>query len=181
MIAPYGDPARTEVEDHQGLAEASYYHRAEYDATYSDPWRVQWTENGPVTLFTAAEGEAMGLTPPAPAPLVVTCNGHSIELSDEQAQRYIADNERYRRPWSISNLFVGLLRDARQDPQPASDDPSDDDELPFMSPRQHLEALLAGRDDAYELIECAARWGGNAFTEQGRWHSLIGDAARGGA
>ncbi len=25
MIAPYGDPARTEVEDHQGLAEASYY------------------------------------------------------------------------------------------------------------------------------------------------------------
>jgi hypothetical protein len=74
-----------------------------------------------------------------------------------------------------------LLRDARQDPQPASDDPSDDDELPFMSPRQHLEALLAGRDDAYELIECAARWGGNAFTEQGRWHSLIGDAARGGA
>ena len=25
MIHPYGDPARNEVEDHQALAEASYY------------------------------------------------------------------------------------------------------------------------------------------------------------
>lgn len=25
MIHPYGNPARDEVEDHQGLAEASYY------------------------------------------------------------------------------------------------------------------------------------------------------------
>ncbi len=49
------------------------------------PWRVQFTpDDGPVA-FTAEQGEVMGLTPPEPAPLVVTCNGHSVELTDEEA------------------------------------------------------------------------------------------------
>lgn len=101
------------------------YHRADYDPERAYPWMVWFTENV-VYNFTAAEGEAMGLTPPAPAPLVVTCNGHSIELSDEAAAAF-------SRVWADLNDADGwqnreacialarLLRDARQDPQPASE------------------------------------------------------------
>lgn len=53
-----------------------------------------------------------------------------------------------------------------------------------LSPRQCLEALLAGRDDADELIEHAAKeWHyGKDVPERGwRLRGAIGDAARGGA
>ena len=65
----------------------------------------------------------MGLTVPEPAPLVVTCNGHSIELSDEQAEWYSTDwkgTVDHSPHGSCATKLAGLLRDARQDPQPAS-------------------------------------------------------------
>lgn len=112
------------------------YHRAEYDPERGYPWMVWFTENV-VYNFTAAEGEAMGLTPPEPEPLVVTCNGHSIELSRAEASALVAASESYeweevdagdwrRTAAEVADLFrvadlPGLLRDARQDPQPPSD------------------------------------------------------------
>lgn len=214
------------------------YHRAEYLGDVSYPWEV-WFDGGQGPIFfTAEQGEAMGLTPPEPAPLVVTCNGHSIELSDEQARLFAESWAKYdaRYEWdksdgprvSASLVLARLLRDARQDPQPTADTPSDDidfDALPIgtvlrfdkrllrvktangwhddvglvtplfhqrdkyevvyqpppLSPRQCLEALLAGRDDADELIEYAEQWGGRGLTPDGRWRSVIGAAARGGA
>lgn len=83
------------------------------------PWVVRFMEDGPIHELTKAEGEAMGLTPPEPEPLVVTCNGHSIELSDGEAG-HIANG------WADAGCgplprLARLLRDARQDPQPASD------------------------------------------------------------
>lgn len=102
------------------------YHRAEFDPG-EDTWRVWFRPTGGYYSFSGAEGEAMGLTPPAPAPLVVTCNGHSIELSDEEADVVVdlwADYADVRDPNAelrCKTKLAGLLRDARQDPQPASD------------------------------------------------------------
>lgn len=113
------------------------YHRAEWTNDPDHPWRVQFTEGSIPHGFTAAEGEAMGLTPPEPAPLVVTCNGHSIELSDEIVQAYtddwngVIDDSPHGR---CARALARLLRDARQDPQPASDPepaPADSDDLDF--------------------------------------------------
>lgn len=98
------------------------YHRAEYLPGSNYPWALWFTADagdGQRFRFTAAEGEAMGLTPPEPAPLTVTCNGHSIELSDEDARLYVQANQ-YAAPESVTENLARLLRDARQDPQPAS-------------------------------------------------------------
>ena len=62
------------------------YHRAEWDGHREYPWLVFFTADCGPARFTAEQGEVMGLTPPAPAPLVVTCNGHSVELSDLEAE-----------------------------------------------------------------------------------------------
>lgn len=105
------------------------YHYKEYRAGSDHPWCIWFTadaalDDDAAVRFTAAEGRAMGLTPPAPAPLVVTCNGHSIELSDEEAEWYATDWEGTvdRSPHgSCATKLARLLRDARQDPQPASD------------------------------------------------------------
>lgn len=157
------------------------YHRAEW---MDGMWAVTFLEDGPRRWLTPAEGEAMGLTVPEPAPLVVTCNGHSVELSDEQARLFVESWAKYdaRHEWdksdgprvSASLALAGLLRDARQAPQPTVDTPSDDDELPFMSPRQCLEALLAGRDDADEMLSRPRTW-------SAVWMDVVADAARGGA
>lgn len=114
------------------------YHRAEYLGDVSFPWEV-WFDGGQGPIFfTAEQGEAMGLTPP-PAPLVVECNGHSIELSDDEA-RYFATYYpanmpgQYNKRVSGAVKLAGLLRDARQDPQPASDPepaPAPSDTLDF--------------------------------------------------
>lgn len=108
------------------------YHYKEYRAGSDHPWCIWFTadaalDDDAAVRFTAAEGRAMGLTPPAPAPLVVTCNGHSIELSDEEADVVVdlwADYADVRDPNAelrCKTKLAGLLRDARQDPQPASD------------------------------------------------------------
>ena len=263
------------------------YHRAEYRPGTDEPWLVWFTEDqADPYWFTAEQGEAMGLTPPEPAPLVVTCNGHSIELSDEEAEWYSTDWEGTvdRSPHgSCATKLAGLLRDARQDPQPASEVPEPDydpspfagplrrphrplrdadgsgaffnqahpdfetqtwdarpeqddtpdidfDALPIgtvlrgkrtdsrycvvktntsawtwasddvgdpvwtapiewrivyqppvLSPRQCLEALLAGRDDADELIEWLASYAPSTRdTPSGQWNRVLSDAARGG-
>ena len=107
-------------------------HYKEYRAGSDHPWCIWFTadaalDDDAAVRFTAAEGRAMGLTPPAPAPLVVTCNGHSIELSDEEADVVVdlwADYADVRDPNAelrCKTKLAGLLRDARQDPQPASD------------------------------------------------------------
>lgn len=100
------------------------YHRAEYDDT-DDTWRVWFREHGGYYSFSGADGEAMGLTPPEPAPLVVTCNGHSIELSDEEVEMFTYGWERPPHdvtPYVAAAIKLArLLRDARQDPQPAAD------------------------------------------------------------
>lgn len=105
------------------------------------------------------EGEAMGLTPPEPAPLVVTCNGHSIELSDGEAQAFIWW-------WAHGNLtlpdlpqqnavaikLAHLLRDARQDPQPASDGPQT---CPACdAPWQRTEMVGAARRGGGYRLRC---------------------------
>jgi hypothetical protein len=253
------------------------YHRADW-VPERDRWVVTFP-GGRVQGFTAEQGEAMGLTSPEPeaAPLVVTCNGHSVDLSDEEAEFYTVDWEGtvdHSPHGSCATKLAGLLRDARQDPQPAPAKPrmmqslwpstpgtathaldadSDDtpefptiewvrggfypdtfdfDALPIgtvaevtlldgdrllalkdgdgpdykwyvgdssvvditrlrdvrvvyrpapVSPGECLRGLLAGRDDADELIEYAKQWGGRGLTPDGRWRAVIGDAARGGA
>lgn len=108
------------------------YHYKEYRAGSDHPWCIWFTadaalDDDAAVRFTAAEGRAMGLTPPAPAPLVVTCNGHSIELSDEEADVVVdlwADYADVRDPNAelrCKTKLAGLLRDARQDPQPTAD------------------------------------------------------------
>lgn len=99
------------------------YHRADW-VPERDRWVVTFP-GGRVQGFTAEQGEAMGLTSPKPeaAPLVVTCNGHSIELSDEEAEWYSTDwrgTVDHSPHGSCATKLAGLLRDARQDPQPAS-------------------------------------------------------------
>ena len=182
-----------------------------------------------------------GAPDPEPAPLVVTCNGHSIELSDEEARAFVqewdlhGDREDF---FMLSNhdlacdALAGLLRDARQDPQPTADTPSDDidfDAMPIgtvlwddsdfllrfpggwsynppadeddyydidadndkftlvyqpapVSPSEGLRAVLAGRDDADELIEYAATsYRSDRVLGPGRHLlSAVGDAARSG-
>lgn len=128
------------------------YHRAEYDPEkHPYEWWVQFTEDARTgTSFTAAEGEAMGLTPP-PAPLVVTCNGHSVDLSDEEAEFYTVDWEGtvdHSPHGSCATKLAGLLRDARQDPQPASladvfTEPPDDELLArYRSDKAATDALF---------------------------------------
>lgn len=257
----------------QGLSESGgtvRYHRADYDARLGDaPWAVRFSEDMMPVRFSAEQGEAMGLTPPEPAPLVVTCNGHSVELSDEEARffaMYYPANTPHRDHFkrvSGAVKLARLLRDARQDPQPASDPascpwcshgtpcsygddhperfvpqpaPADSDTLDFdampigtvlwdsdsdfllrfpggwsynppadeddyydidaydgpftvvyqpapVSPYEGLRAVLAGRDDADELIEYGARhW--KYVNESDAVTSVlgaVGDAARGGA
>lgn len=260
----------------QGLSESGgtvRYHRADYDARLGDaPWAVRFSEDMMPVRFSAEQGEAMGLTPPEPAPLVVTCNGHSVELSDEEARffaMYYPANTPHRDHFkrvSGAVKLARLLRDARQDPQPASDPascpwcshgtpcsygddhperfvpqpaPADSDTLDFdampigtvaevtlldgdrllalkdgdgpdykwyvgdssvvditrlrdvrvvyrpapVSPAEGLRAVLAGRDDADELIEYGARhW--KYVNESDAVTSVlgaVGDAARGGA
>lgn len=230
------------------------YHRAEYDPDRGYPWMV-WFTDSVVYNFTAAEGEAMGLTPPEPAPLVVTCNGHSVELSDEEValfQTWGSLNDYSSLASACARRLARLLRDARQDPQPAdftpaAHDPSvfdghvrtagqpeqddtasdtiDFDALPIgtvlrdkwgdlllrreggwfegdddcflnaddgpftvvyrpapLSPGECLRGLLAGRTDADELIEYAARhWVSNKpeiAHPQYVLTGVIGDAAR---
>jgi hypothetical protein len=105
------------------------YHRAEYLPGSNYPWALWFTAaatDGQRFRFTAAEGEAMGLTPPEPAPLVGTCNGHSVELPEWELDDFIAEwgedgIEDYSAGSSrLATRFAYWLRDARQDPQPAS-------------------------------------------------------------
>lgn len=177
------------------------YHRAEYDATRTVGWRVWfWPTQQYPHEFTAAEGEAMGLTPPAPAPLVVTCNGHSVELSDEEAVvlvetwSYCEERDELDHDIRGKAKLARLLRDARQDPQPASDDDFDVvsnvqsvldtwrvvyQPAP-LSPGEHLRGLLAGRDDAGELWNEAKRWCPIGDWADARLGRVVGDAARSG-
>lgn len=206
--------------------------------SFAEDARVPLTGDATVTFAT----------PPEPAPLVVTCNGHSIELSDEEAAALVTSFAEYAGISDAAKVTVRLarlLRGARQDPQPASDthgghvEPMDDpykrqpeqddtasgidfDALPDgtvllrtdgrpgvrikvdgvwtfdghgiaapllpknwkvhqpapLSPGECLRGLLAGRDDADELIEYAKRWGGRGLTPDGRWRAAVGDAAR---
>lgn len=99
------------------------YRRADWVAE-RDRWVVTFP-NGRVQGFTAEQGEAMGLTSPEPeaAPLAVTCNGHSVDLSDDTARTFIdywSTCEPVTRYEHAASALAGLLRDARQDPQPAS-------------------------------------------------------------
>ena len=98
------------------------YHRAKYDARWGDaPWEVWFSEGMMPVRFSAEQGEAMGLTPPEPAPLVVTCNGHSVELSDGWAEQFLiawTGPLRYHGEYDTGNQKLArLLRDARQDHQ----------------------------------------------------------------
>lgn len=98
------------------------YHRADYRPGTDEPWLVWFTKDqADPYWFTAEQGEAMGLTPQEPAPLVVTCNGHNIELRDDEAEGYIELNRACMSIGTVSGRLAGLLRDARQDPQPASE------------------------------------------------------------
>ena len=219
------------------------YHRADW-VPERDRWVVTFP-NGRVQGFTAEQGEAMGLTVPEPAPLVVTCNGHSIDVPEWELDDFIAEwGEDGIEDYSagsnrLATRFAYWLRDARQDPQPASDAqpaPADSDTLDFdampigtvaevtlldgdrllalkdgdgpdykwyvgdssvvditrlrdvrvvyrpapVSPYEGLRAVLAGRDDADELIEYAKGWSGKGFTTGGKFLSAMGDAARSG-
>ena len=104
------------------------YHRAEYRPVTDEPWRVWFTKDQDDPYwFTAEQGEAMGLTVPEPAPLVVECRGHRIELSDEEARFFAmcypanTPHQNHLKRVSGTVKLAGLLRDARQDPQPNGD------------------------------------------------------------
>lgn len=98
------------------------YHRAIHHPDSAHPWSVWFTEDAKTScIFTAEQGEAMGLTPPEPAPLVVECNGHSIEsggarmTANDLADRLDAlatDAEFNHFPFGNYELGVGVLRTA---------------------------------------------------------------------
>ena len=205
------------------------YHRAEYRPGTDEPWLVWFTEDqADPYWFTAEQGEAMGLTVPSPAESEVA------ELVDRYGATgvglaLLAHDD----VTNVDDFLDGLLdrwmslRDARQDPQPTADTPSDDidfDALPIgtvlrgkrtdsrycvvktntsawtwasddvgdpvwtapiewrivyqppvLSPRQCLEALLAGRDDAArEMLSLPRTW-------SAAWMDVVAGAARGGA
>lgn len=109
------------------------YHRADWvgDVDPNFPWRVQFTlDDGPVA-FTAEQGEAMGLTPPEPASKafnVVLDELVVVDPHDDITREQVAESIVYMLE------VAGLLRDARQDPQPASDavpEPDASDTLDF--------------------------------------------------
>jgi hypothetical protein len=142
------------------------YHRAKWEGHKSPdlvvPWRVQYVEDGKWHWFSAAEGEAMGLTPP-PAPFVVTCNGHSVDLSDEVVTPIVRQwaDERVE-DWPNGSLILSaviplarLLRDARQDPQPASDDH-------YEAWKSDMAKWKADRDERDAWQETARQYAQNA-------------------
>lgn len=201
------------------------YHRCDYHSGTDEPWLVWFTKDqADPYWFTAEQGEAMGLTVPSPAESEVA------ELVDRYGATgvglaLLAHDD----VTNVDDFLDGLLdrwmslRDARQDPQPTADTPSDDidfDALPIgtvlktyngyyvtkggngnwfdseqahgrpdqllapytvvyqpapLSPRQHLEALLAGRDDAArEMLSLPRTW-------SAAWMDVVAGAARGGA
>lgn len=135
------------------------YHRADWIGEKIKPvypWMVQFVEDGPIHELTRAEGEAMGLTVPEPAPLVVECRGHRIELDDEQARLFVETWAKYdaRYEWdksdgprvSASLALAGLLRDARQDPQPTADsEPWPWGDEGYMCPKMVRETLCVAQ------------------------------------
>jgi hypothetical protein len=59
------------------------YHRAHYIPGAEFPWEVWFYEDGgPIHEFTAAEGEAMGLTPPAPQATITLADGRSVTVDE---------------------------------------------------------------------------------------------------
>lgn len=150
------------------------YHRAEYNSG-DDTWRVWFRPTGGYYAFGGAEGAAMGLTAPDPAPLVVECRGHRIELSDLDAdvfQRTWAERATYDIAYDRAcDKLARLLRDARQDPQPTVDTPSDDIEqlvknLGYAAAQLGGYGCSASKGYVQDAIDVIA---------------ALGDAARGGA
>lgn len=200
------------------------YHRAEYLGDVSYPWEV-WFDGGQGPIFfTAAEGEAMGLTPPEPAPLVVTCKDPECPYPGD----CFGVKENGRTTWRWPRELVERYHPDAVWPQPEQDDTAsgiDFDALPIgtviadkwrdlrlrqedgwldgddvcdldesdgpytvvyqpapLSPGEHLRGLLAGRDDADELIEWAAlnqnHWPSQEHLPNVRLTEVIRDAAR---
>lgn len=221
------------------------YHRAEWIAE-RDRWVVTFP-NGRVQGFTAEQGEAMGLTPPEPAPLVVTCQDPDCLYPGD----CFGVKENGRTTWRLPREAIERYHPDAVWPQPEQDDtPSDNrdtmtqhphnpmrddtasgidfDALPIgtvlwdgldfllrlpggwtynppadehdyydperhaspytvvyqpapLSPGECLRGLLAGRDDADELIEYAARYW-RKYDDARHTHVVlvhaIGDAAR---
>lgn len=158
------------------------YHRADYvPGNEYYVWEVYFLESGEPCLFTAEEGEAMGLTVPEPAPLVVECRGHRIELSDHDARLYVQANQ-YAAPESVTEKFGGLLRDARQDPQPTVDTPSDDIDFDALP----IGTVLRGKrtDSRYFVVKTnTSEWtwasdvGGPVWTAPIEWRVVYQPAA----
>lgn len=104
------------------------YHRADWVAE-RDRWVVTFP-NGRVQGFTAEQGEAMGLTPPEPEPPspIDTDVAELVELIDRYgamgvALALLAHDDITNVDDFLDSLLERWmeLRDARQDPQPASD------------------------------------------------------------
>lgn len=117
------------------------YRRADYHPGTDEPWLVWFTKDqADPYWFTVEQGEAMGLTPPEPEPLVVTCNGHRVELSDDEARRQMQ---------SLTEDYVAM--EAR-----AIAAERERDEL-----RRELDAATEGTRRAAQAL-----WGGEHWTPE---------------
>lgn len=158
------------------------YHRAEWDPDGKrNPdceWLV-WFTDDPTRFrgFTAAEGEAMGLTPPAP--LVVTCNGHSVDVPEWELADFIAEwgedgIEDYSAGSSrLATRFAYWLRDASQDPQPASDPepaPADSDTLDFDA--MPIGTVLWDDSDSDFLLRFPGGWSYNPPADENDYYDI---------
>lgn len=68
------------------------YHRAEYRPGSNYPWRVLFSDDDDAQhfRFTAAEGEAMGLTPPPPQATIALADGRSVTIDEDALRRVVA-------------------------------------------------------------------------------------------
>lgn len=108
------------------------YHRADW-VPERDRWVVTFP-GGKVQGFTAEQGEVMGLTPQEPA--LTRSKAFNVVLDELIVVDPHDDLTRENVAECIVGMLevAGLLREARQDPQPTADSPSDDidfDALPI--------------------------------------------------
>ena len=142
------------------------YHRAEFDPG-EDTWRVWFRPTGGYYSFSGAEGEAMGLTPPEPEPLtpldVISTIG--VKFGNGRPVDYLLDRDDAEMVLDAlaEAGYEVVLRDARQDPQPASGEPgTTDDDDHYEAWKADMAKWKADRDERDSWKETARQYAENA-------------------
>lgn len=130
----------------EGQIVAVDFDRQTITLSFAEDARVPLTGDATVTFAT----------PPEPAPLVVTCNGHSIDVPEWELDDFIAEwgedgVEDYSEGSNrLATRFAHWLRDARQDPRPASEPEQDDTASGIDFDALPIGTVLTFNSDAFE-------------------------------